>query len=459
VLQPASDRTVLILVIDDNPDDRLLAARELRRGFPGAVILEVESGEEFAGTIAGRRPDLVVTDYRMGWMDGLDVLRLVKELDPDIPVVMLTGTGGEDIAVAAMRSGVDDYLLKRGHEYARLPVAAQAALDRARARREARRAQERYRNLFRHVPVGLALCSAEGEVLEANGALLGMLGIPAGGEAAPARTQLTEALLGEHRAAWDAAKAGTAVEATCRRLDGGTMAVVIRARAVEGEHGVALYECAVTDITEVRKAQGERTVLLAELYHRVNNNLQLLISFVLTLANRTPDPEMRRSLEDLSARIHSIALVQGRLYKSGDYARVNIREFLDELLASLLQGTRIRLVAELDDVVVPVSTAVPVGLMANEVLLNALKHAFDEVAAPELRVRLKGSGGEAGAQATLVIEDNGVGMAPEAAARPSSRGGYGTRLLRSLSRQAGGQVGTQSEPGGGTRVTISFPER
>jgi DNA-binding NarL/FixJ family response regulator len=51
-------------------------------------------------------------------MDGLDVLRLIKTLDPDIPVVMLTGTGGEAVAVEAMRSGVDDYLLKRGHEYA-----------------------------------------------------------------------------------------------------------------------------------------------------------------------------------------------------------------------------------------------------------------------------------------------------------------------------------------------------
>lgn len=450
---------MLILVIDDSPDDRLLAARELRRGFPDASVLEVESGEDFATAIAGRRADLVVTDYRMGWMDGLDVLRLVKGQDPDLPVIMLTGTGGEDIAVAAMRSGVDDYLLKRGHEYARLPVAAQAALDRARQRKEARRAQERYRSLFRHVPVGLALCSAEGEVLEANDALLGMLGIPPGGEASLCRMRLTEALLGEHRAAWDAAKAGTAVEAACRRLDGDTMAVVIRARAVEGEAGAVLYECAVTDISEVRRAQGERTVLLAELYHRVNNNLQLLISFVLTLANRTTDPEMRRSLEDLSARIHSIALVQGRLYKSGDYARVNIREFLEELLASLLQGLRIRLLTEMDEVVVAVSTAVPVGLMANEVLLNALKHAFDGVAAPELRIRLKGSGVAPGGQAILVVEDNGVGIGPEAPPRNAARGGYGTRLLRSLSRQAGGQVETQSEPGGGTRVTISFPER
>jgi PAS domain S-box-containing protein len=447
------------LVIDDNPDDRLLAARELRRGFPGADIVEVDSGEEFSAAIGAERPDLVVTDYRMGWMDGLDVLRLVKEINPDIPVIMLTGTGGEGIAVAAMRSGVDDYLLKRGHEYARLPVAVRAALDRSRQRREARRAQERYRSLFKHVPVGLALCRADGDVLEANDALLRILGVMPNAEALAGRMQLTEALAGEQRTAWDSAKAGAAVEAVLRRVDGGATAVVMRVRHVENDDGAEVFECAVTDISEVRKAQDERTVLLGELYHRVNNNLQLLISFVLMLANRATDPEMRRSLEELSTRIHSIALVQGRLYKSGDYARVNIREFLDELLASLLQGTSIRVEAKLDDVVVPVSMAVPVGLMANEVLLNALKHAFPGVATPELRLWLVNSEKAKDGKAVLVIEDNGVGVAAAPGSSKPTRGGYGTRLLRSLSRQARATVETESAPGRGTRVTVSFPER
>ncbi len=446
-----------ILVIDDNPDDRFLAMRELRRGFPDAVLVEVESGEELSAALEGTRPTLVITDYRMGWMDGLDVLRLMKTLDPDIPVVMLTGTGGETVAVEAMRSGVDDYLLKRGHEYARLPVAAAAALDRARDRRASREAQERYRSLFRHVPVGLALVGADGGAVEVNEALLGMLGVPPGGDAA-GLSQLTETLAAAGREAWRAATLGGVAEMSLPRLDGGSTPVIVRARRVDGQGGAPLFEAAFTDITEVRRAQEERTVLLAELYHRVNNNLQLLIAFVLMLANRTSDPELKRSLEELSARIHSISLVQGRLYKSGDYVRVNIREFLDELLASLLQGTDIRLRAELDDVVVPVSRAVPIGLIANEVLLNALKHAFPDADTPELRVLLSHAGGELEDRGLLVVEDNGVGFPGNATPELSPRGGYGTRLIRSLSRQAGAQVETASEPGRGTRVTITFPK-
>jgi PAS domain S-box-containing protein len=448
---------VRILVIDDNPDDRFLALRELRRGFPCAQLVEVESGEELSDALEGPRPALVITDYRMGWMDGLDVLRLMKTLDPDIPVVMLTGTGGETVAVEAMRSGVDDYLLKRGHEYARLPVAAAAALDRARNRRASREAQERYRSLFRHVPVGLALVGADGRAVEVNEALLGMLGVPPDGDAA-GLSQLTETLAGTGQEAWRAAMSGGAAETTLLRLDGRGTPVIVRARRFEGQDGAPFFEAAFTDITEMRRAQEERTVLLAELYHRVNNNLQLLIAFVLMLANRTSDPELRRSLEELSARIHSIALVQGRLYKSGDYARVNIREFLDELLASLLQGSDIRLNAELADVVVPVSQAVPIGLIANEVLLNALKHAFPGVDTPRLRVSLGNAAAEPENRCLLVVEDNGVGFPGNATPEHSPRGGYGTRLIRSLSRQADAQVKTISEPGRGTRVTITFPK-
>ena len=442
-----------VLVIDDNPDDRLLAARELRRGFPEATLVEVDSAEEFDTALSEAHPDIVVTDYQMGWMDGLDVLRRVKALDPDIPVVMVTGTGGEAVAVEAMREGVDDYLLKKGHEYARLPVAMQAAIDRTRQRRQARQAQERYRSLFQHVPVGLAICRANGEAVEANNALLAILGASPEAPGA-ALAQLSQCLAMNHWSEWEAAKGGAAPEIELQRLDRDKTAVVMRARRVADS--AEFFECAVTDISPIRRAQEERTVLLAELYHPVNNNLQMLTAFVLTLANRTSDLAVPRSLEELSSRIHSIALVQSRLYKSGDYARVNLREFLEELLASLFQGPDIAVSANLEDVVVPVSRAIPIGLMANELLLNALKHAFDGVAEPSVSVSLHRLPGGAGQRALLLVEDNGVGMRDEEPSEKRPHGGYGTRLLRSLSRQAEAKMETTSDPGCGTRIALDF---
>jgi two-component sensor histidine kinase len=132
---------------------------------------------------------------------------------------------------------------------------------------------------------------------------------------------------------------------------------------------------------------------------------------------------------------------------------VNLREFLDELLESMLQGSTVHLSTEMEDVVVPVARAIPIGLIANELLINALKHAFPKVEAPTLAVRLRRKGD----LAALHVEDNGVGMSADAAA--PVRGGYGTKLIRSLTRQADATLETRSDPGAGTRVILSFPTR
>jgi PAS domain S-box-containing protein len=438
-----------ILVADDHSDDRLLAIRELRRVFPDADCVEIDSAEAFETALTGSF-DLVVSDYSMGWMNGLEVLRAVKAHAPDLPVIMLTGTGGEEIAVEAMHAGVDDYLLKR--DLKRLAFAAQRALERANSRAEARQAQQRYRDLFRSVPVGLGLCQADGALTEANEALLQLLGA----RSSSASLCLTDAFHPDHRVAWEPAKAGKAPEVRLQRQDGSTAWAVLRARAVEGRalgSSGMQFECALTDVTDLKMAQQERGALLGELYHRVNNNLQLLTAFVVSLSNQSTDPVIRQGLEDLTNRIHSISLVQGRLYKSGDFERVNLREFLDELLESMLQGSTVHLSTEMEDVVVPVAQAIPIGLIANELLINALKHAFPKVEAPTLAVRLRRKGD----LAALHVEDNGVGMSADAAA--PVRGGYGTKLIRSLTRQADATLETRSDPGAGTRVVLSFPAK
>ena len=148
------------MIVDDSRDDRTLAIREIRKSFPDAVFTEVDSAEAFEAALLGGGFDAVVTDYCMGWMNGLDVLRRTKVSYPDLPVLMVTGTGGEEVAVEAMKQGVDDYLLKGQLRFDRLPRAVAAALAAARHRRELARSERRYGELFHSVPVGLCRCTA-----------------------------------------------------------------------------------------------------------------------------------------------------------------------------------------------------------------------------------------------------------------------------------------------------------
>src|SRR4051812_45942395 len=100
------------VLIDDNPDDRALVMRELRRTFPTLQAEEVTDDKSFTRVLDAGGMDLVITDFQLRWTDGLTVLRTIKSRWPDCPVVMFTGTGSEEIAVEAMKAGLDDYVLK-----------------------------------------------------------------------------------------------------------------------------------------------------------------------------------------------------------------------------------------------------------------------------------------------------------------------------------------------------------
>ena len=167
-----------ILLIDDNPDDRTLVIRELRREFPELQIEQIIEAQGFTQALEAGNFDLVITDYQLRWTNGLQILRAIKSQWPDCPVIMFTGTGSEEIAVEAMKAGLNDYVLKSPRHFARLPAAVQMALEQVRQRQALREAETRYRSLFDGVPVGLYRSSPSGQILDANPALVRMLGYP-----------------------------------------------------------------------------------------------------------------------------------------------------------------------------------------------------------------------------------------------------------------------------------------
>src|SRR3989442_5684969 len=129
-------RPLRILHIEDNPDDRALIQRELRRKYADLQVTPIQNATDFARVLEEAEAyDLVLTDYHLGWTDGMAILRAVKDRCPDCPVIMVTGTGSEEIAVEAMKAGLDDYVLKAAHNFGRLPVAVKAVLERAPDRR------------------------------------------------------------------------------------------------------------------------------------------------------------------------------------------------------------------------------------------------------------------------------------------------------------------------------------
>lgn len=123
-----------ILLVDDNPNDRERIKRRLRRAIGEIEFIEVTSREDLEVALLRDDVDVVLTDYRLHWSNGLAVLQAVKRRHPHLPVLMVTDSGGEEVAAQGMREGLSDYVLK-GH-LARLPRAVQEAIEREQLRRE-----------------------------------------------------------------------------------------------------------------------------------------------------------------------------------------------------------------------------------------------------------------------------------------------------------------------------------
>ena len=136
-----------VLLVDDNPQDRLLARRALAAEFPHLEVTEVADPAQLAEALRHPNFDLVVTDYQLRWSDGLKVLEAVHAIADDLPVIMFTNTGSEEIAASGLRLRLADYIVKTAGHYGRLAhgvrVALSNAADRKAIRSERQRAAER----------------------------------------------------------------------------------------------------------------------------------------------------------------------------------------------------------------------------------------------------------------------------------------------------------------------------
>lgn len=222
----------------------------------------------------------------------------------------------------------------------------------------------------------------------------------------------------------------------------------------------------------VQASLREKEVLLKEIHHRVKNNMQVISSILSLQASMLDDPSVRAALRESQGRIKSMSLIHEKLYRSDDLGRVDFSDYLRGLAQDLVRShpprgsqRSARLELELQPVHLSIDQAAPAGLLVNELLSNALKHAFRDFSSaqePLLRVRLSQVEPQVQAQAEeevesqvqVEVEDNGRGMEPGFEWRSSES--LGLQLVSTLAEQLEGQI--ESSPGqpGGTRWQLRF---
>ena len=166
-----------VLLIDDNPNDRLIVKRELNREFESIAIHEIIDQKQFDLALAAADFDFVITDFQLGWSNGLKTLRAIRERSPDCPVIMFTNTGTQEIAVEAMKSGLDDYVIKSPQHFVRLRQAVRSVWQKYQTKLKADELERRLRALLNQLDIGIFRATQEGRLLDINAATLEMLGV------------------------------------------------------------------------------------------------------------------------------------------------------------------------------------------------------------------------------------------------------------------------------------------
>lgn len=212
------------------------------------------------------------------------------------------------------------------------------------------------------------------------------------------------------------------------------------------------FEEAVKERTrELEAALDTQTALLHEVDHRVKNNLQMISSLILMQSRTISDEAVKNSLTTMLERIEALSTVHRRLYQSKDVSKFDVSDFARDLVSDLLAASgRSQITSKLDlePIVVPADKATPVALIVNELVTNALKHAFrDETVPGSIGVRMSQPDGH------LIIEvsDDGVGMDGK-----SGDGTFGMRLIRQLGRQLHADVEWRNTSPG-TQVVVKMP--
>jgi PAS domain S-box-containing protein len=252
-------------------------------------------------------------------------------------------------------------------------------------------------------------------------------------------------------------KSENAYESRIVRKDGSIIDVEVQARHTSYQ-GRAVRITAVKDITEkvrsketLRASLAEKEVLLKEVRHRVKTNLQGVMGLISFQAAMISDKDALRALKETGNRILSMSLIQERLHEMDELSRIDFSGFVDNLAQHLSNSysatsKKVCIDLDLDGTKLNVDTAIPCGLIINELLSNSLEHAFREDGEGEIRICLQqnGSGGF-----DLTVQDDGIGL-------PEARSGMGLILVESLVDQLSGTM--EIERDGGTTFRISFEE-
>jgi|GEM_PF-1925486 len=485
-VQVANGTIRTVLSVDNSPVFTTFMQEALES--EGYTVITAESGIEALEVLDRRRPDLIFLDRVMPEIDGDTLCRLLRAR-PDtanLPIVLLSAIAAEDqhdpvlkiadaclakTAFSALRPAilqvVKDIEAGRLAEY-RGRVVGSELLHGREVTRELLDSKHRLQTFLETSPNGVVQLNSSGVITIANETAHRLLGH---GDRSVISTDIRKILpTAELRDRVETALGRLSSEPQKLGEDGSVeihgRTLVLTLVAIESAiAGSALM--VMQDITAIHEARTraelllhEKEQLLREIQHRVKNNLSMISGLLQLQARRGTSSEVTEALQEADGRVRSVLKLYDILFQTGSSQQVSIGSFLTELcreLSSVFDGSvgSVGSVAKIQchvpetDLGVSAETAMAVGLIVNELITNAFKHAFEFGSQGAVTVQLVC---EPGGTAILEVSDNGIGMPEEI--ELDADVGFGLELVRAQVEQLNGEL--EIERAGGTRFRVRF---
>lgn len=340
--------------------------------------------------------------------------------------------------------------------------------DRTRAEQALRDSEERFRNAFDYAAIGMGLLAIDGRFLKVNRSFCEITGYSNAEMLATQFQTIThpddlEIDLVYARQLLSGEINSYHLEKRYIHKQGHIVWVLLSGSLVRSDQGQPLYFIAqAQDISARKQAEEqlkaslkEKEVLLKEIHHRVKNNLQIVKSLLQMQCRRTKEQEAILVLQDSQNRIASIALVHEKLYRSDDLANIDFAQYIPDLTTHLfdtynVSSQNVTLTIEVDDIFLEIDTAIPCGLIINELVSNSLKYAFPNNRIGEIQVNFHNN---SKGIMTLIVRDNGIGIPEELDIENTQT--LGLTLVLGLVEQLEGTLELDRSQGTEFRMTFS----